>query len=137
MGMEQEQGHPRPRGRPGPDPGAVARARELRVAGLSDRAIGTELGVSHKSVARWLAGEEPGHGPDGKFKARDDVDPGAVARLRDEPVTQARTRSWREIGAALGISHETTRRRYASKEAAVNDLERRAPEDDLDGELTE
>jgi orotate phosphoribosyltransferase-like protein len=122
--MEAEETPARTRGRPGPDPALIARARELRAGGLSDRAVGAEMGVSHKTVGRWLAGEEPGHGPDGKFKARDDVNPAAVARLRDE-ARRERGLSWREIGAELGISHETARQRYgASKEAAASDLER-------------
>jgi hypothetical protein len=93
---------------------------------MSDRAIGAEMGVSHKTVGRWLADDEPGHGPDGKFRPRQDIDPAEVARLRQRPAQ--RTRSWREIGAELGISHETARQRYgASKEAAASDLERPRP----------
>jgi hypothetical protein len=98
----------------------VARAAELRAAGKPDRAIGRDLGVDHKQVARWLGGS--GRGPG---RPRADADPGEVARLRDHPVTRPVTLSWREIGAALGISHETARQRYgASKEAAASDLER-------------
>jgi orotate phosphoribosyltransferase-like protein len=125
--MEAER-RPGARGRPGPDPELVARARELRARGLSDRAIGGELGVSHKSVGRWLEGDEPGHGPDGKFRPRADVDPAEVARLREQ-AKRERGLSWREIGEALGISHETARQRYgASKEAAASDLGRARPE---------
>jgi orotate phosphoribosyltransferase-like protein len=122
--MEAEEERPRTRGRPGPDPALADRARKLRANGLSDRAIGRELGVSGKTAGRMLAGEEPGHGPDGKFKPRTDVDPAEVARLREQ-ATRERGLSWREIGAELGISHETARQRYgASKEAAASDLER-------------
>jgi hypothetical protein len=107
----------------------VARARELRAAGKPDRAIAEELGVDHRQVARWLGGS--GRGPG---RPRADADPGEVARLRDQPATRPGTLTWREIGARLGISHETARQRYASKEAAasaVDDLARRRPGDDL------
>jgi DNA invertase Pin-like site-specific DNA recombinase len=110
-----EQQHGKARGRPGPDPEQVARARELRAAGESNRAIGAELGVDHKTVGRWLEGEER-HGPDGRFKPRADVDPDEVARLRAETVTRERPKSWREIGRELGVSPETARRRYKSPE---------------------
>ena len=113
----------RRRGRPGPDPALVARAAELRAAGKPDRVIGAELGVDHRQVARWLGSS--GRGPGAP---RADAAPDDVARLRDEPVTQQRTPSWREIGERLGISHETARQRYASKEAAVNDLGREMTE---------
>jgi orotate phosphoribosyltransferase-like protein len=128
--MEAQGEQPRTRGRPGPAPALAARARELRAQGLSDRAIGRELGVSGKTAGRMLAGAEPGHGPDGKFRPRADVDPAEVARLREQ-ATRERGLSWREIGAELGVSHETARQRYgASKEAAASDLERARPEDD-------
>ncbi len=123
---------PRGRGRPGPDPKLVARAAELRAAGVLDRAIAEELGVDHRQVARWLGGS--GRGP-GRPQA--DADPGEVTRLRDQPVARLGTLTWREIGEALGVSHETARQRYASKEAAVNDLGRLRPEDDLDREVIE
>ena len=128
-------GPPRGRGRPGPDPGLVARAAELRAQGKPDRAIGRELGVDHKQVARWLGGS--GRGPG---RPRSDADPGEVARLRDQPVTRPVTLTWREIGKALGISHETARQRYASKQAAasaVNDRARSGAEDDLDRKAPE
>lgn len=102
MADGQQEG--RARGRPGPDPALKARAGELRAAGMSDRAIGAELDVTHKTVGRWLAGQP-----------KPQADLAEVARLREEPVT--RTRSWREIGAELGISHETARRWYGRPES--------------------
>ena len=123
---------PRGRGRPGPAPALVARAAELRAAGKPDRAIGKELGVDHKQVARWLGAS--GRGPG---RPRAGAAPEEVARLRDQPVTRLGAMTWREIGEALGVSHETARQRYASKEAAVSDLERRPPEDDPGGGLAE
>ncbi len=122
----------RRRGRPGPDPALVARAAELRAAGKPDRAVAAALGVDHRQVARWLGSS--GRGPGAP---RADAGPDEVARMREQPVTQQRTLSWREIGARLGISHETARRRYASKEAAVNDLDRPRPEDDPGREALE
>lgn len=106
-------------GRPGPDPEQVARARELRAAGKSDRAIGVELGVTHKTVGRWLEGEPPGDSPDGRFKPRQDVDPAEVTRLRAETVTRERPKSWREIGRELGVSAETARRRHGQPGVAA------------------
>ena len=101
----------------------MARAAGLRAAGGSDRAVAAELGVSHRQVARWLGSS--GRGPGAP---RADADPAEVARLREQAVPQERRRSWREIGAELGISHETARQRYgASKEAAADDLERARP----------
>lgn len=125
---------PQGRGPKGPDPATRARAAQLRAAGKSNREIGTELGVAHTTVARMLAGGPPGRGPGRRPR---DADPAEVKRLREQKVTQQRTPSWREIGARLGISHETARQRYASKEAAVNDLAQRRPEDDLDRKTPE
>lgn len=93
------------RGRPGPDPALIEQAARLREQGLSDRQIGARLGASGNSIGRWLKDHPPGQGRQGA-----DVDPQALARLRDEPAQ--RTRSWREIGAELGVSAETARQRY-------------------------
>lgn len=129
--MEAEESPPA-RKRPGPrgpDPQVVARARELRAGGKSDRAIGAELGVSYKSVGRWLDGLEPRKGPDGRFRPREDVDAAEVARLREQPVE--RRRPWREVGAELGVSAETARRRYGqARKAGANDLE--GPDSEVD-----
>jgi hypothetical protein len=129
--MEAEE-NPPARKRPGPrgpDSEVVARAARLRAEGKSDRAIGAELGVGYKSVGRWLEGTVPRNGADGKFRPRADVDTAEVARLREQPVE--RRRPWDEVGAELGVSGETARRRYKQAEAAaVNDLDGRGPEDD-------
>ena len=95
------------RGRPGPDPALVAQAAQLRAQGLSDRQIAAELGAGSNSVGRWLRDQPPGPPP-----APADRD--AVARLRDTPAE--RTRSWREIGAELGVSAETARQRYLAQQ---------------------
>jgi Homeodomain-like domain len=135
--MEAEESPPARRrpGPRGPDPELVARAARLRAEGKSDRAIAAELGVGYKSVGRWLEGMEPRNGADGKFKPRDDVDTAEVARLREQLVE--RRRSWDEVGAELGVSGETARRRYKQAEALpVNDLERQGLEDNPGPEVT-
>jgi hypothetical protein len=136
--MEAE-GSPPARRRPGPrgpDPELVARAAALRAEGKSDRAIGPELGVSYKSVGRWLDGTVPRSGPDGRFRPREDVGSAEVARLREQPVE--RRRPWDEVGAELGVSGETARRRYKRATGPdVNDLEPQGPEDDPGREVQE
>ena len=136
--MEAEE-RPPARKRPGPrgpDPEVVARAAGLRAEGKSDRAIGAELGVGYKSVGRWLEGAVPRNGADGKFRPREGVDSAEVARLREQPVE--RRRPWSEVGAELGVSGETARRRYKQAEKpGVNDLEGHRPEDDLDPGVAE